>query len=1019
MILELQIDSEAFCKNFREQLRRALACQLVEHKLDLIPNDGKEGEPIVVTGYTVGETRLRFAKTPTDVCIHSGDPRIATHRPVHRPQIVQSITVHFSNVKDLVAANTAKAPTATLHPSVVFDVSIDTCNNMRVLCFHYAGLDEGFDESALGLNLGEHIHSVCTWLPIEQILAEYMPEDVELVNAHCTMTELRTCLVIRMEFWGPDWGAATGDAARSIADWDAFYAKRVIDRLGSAEERADWSLFVDQHALCSYVRKTLIESIEKKKGELTITRYPVTGWFPWFPLPGNEASRIRAVMEVQQKDACYCFTEDLDVTGEIVADILISVPAENTLRIDVYVDVTADFWDASCCVATVALFWPIMGYGQYATGKLSSGEFALTLLPLVAVIGALLKIGEAGSDFPPPAGFVKDEENDNHVFREQKLALPDNPGFGKMTLKGSKPLRDDFSLRASGLLIFGGLHTYERPKPVLQDPVLEPFCWGKTARCSRRVGASTRIRLNPEDPRHWSLLRVCQVRVIDDPLNVFKVEVQHEPNTLPDVIVRVDFWGMNADYWKSEHRYPCRLMLKTTGGVRILTLPPLPELTQEQFETLQLGIQIEYVNDCYLPRHRIFEELEWPIEVLIGQPGLHYWQVHVTGMNPGERVELLDERNRVVGTFVVNRAGVLRANALGTIAGQRLNSRTADEAAPHADAPPVLRLRRLTSAPVVRSIPALRTMLGEHGDLKFDGMRLTSLKPASSTPICGPAGQGSAIEMFEIKHKVYPDVLLQHRDAKRDVNLRQTALAERAPIRLARPCLAIAAASGERNGHALLLAVMPGIVEAYDVSNASEPRRAGAWRAQNVRGAVEFAGRAILWSANEIWPADSGPATPEPFSRCDAAEIQGVAVVQDRLFVARGDELVEYDRNLCERSRTRCRALQLASAGGGYLAVREEAGVRFVDIERGSPEEGRLVPVCGVQHIEAPAVPFRHAIYVRGPQGGFLMDPSGEYLAEYPGRAWFEGIVRVGKLLAIRDEHVIRLLEATASVQSE
>lgn len=212
---------------------------------------------------------------------------------------------------------------------------------------------------------------------------------------------------------------------------------------------------------------------------------------------------------------------------------------------------------------------------------------------------------------------MQDPDNKTHVYSEEKPDLPNDPNFGRMTLRGTHPVDDPVTLKASGIYLYGRLETFSPPQPELEDPDLEPFCWSKAGRCSGRVAASTRFRLNPVNPQHWALLQVCHVRVLDDPLNVFKVEVIRELHGLPDVKVSVDFWGMNGDYWKNP--YPCRLMVKTTGGVRILTLPPLPALTEEQFKSLYLGIQLEYVNECYLPRHRLFEELEWPIEVLIEQ----------------------------------------------------------------------------------------------------------------------------------------------------------------------------------------------------------------------------------------------------------------------------------------------------------------------------------------------------------------------------------------------------------------
>lgn len=1009
MMVELQIDSDAFCKSFREQTRKALACRLTEDSLDFDPSDSVPGTPFVITSYTVGDTTLRRAQEKANVCIHIGDPAVTTFRQVNRAQIVQMIVAHVAWVSDLRVANTAKTATTAIHLPVVFEMTIETCTNMRVLCFHFVGLD-GMSENPISQKLQQTIQGACTWLPVEQVLAEYMPEEIKLVNSHCTLAQSGRCIVVRMEFWDEAWGAASGDPARQVPEWEQFYTGHIDDRLTRGQERDGWSIFLDQFALTNYVRQTIIDSLKDKK-DLSITRQPVTTWDPGSPNAPVPASHVHVSLEVEQKDACYCLTEDTDVAAEVTADVFITVPAENTLRIDIYMAVTPNVWDASCCVATVALFWPIMGPGQYAQGKIPPDDFALTLLPLVAVLGAVMKLDKATSDLgDPPSGFVKDPTNNLHLIQEQKLVLP-NASFGRMTLKGSKPLSDTTSLKANGLYLYGALDSIVLPYPELEDPVLEPFCWGKGGRCSRRVTASTRFRLNPVNPQHWALLQVCQVRVIDDPLNIFQVEVQRDEHSLPDVIVHVDFWNMKAEYWEPPHLYPCRLMVKTTGGVRILTLPPLPSLTKEQFDSLYLGLQLEYVNNCYLPRHRIFEELEWPIEVLIEHPGLHHWQVRAVGMEPGERVQLVDRRGNVVARFMASRNGTLVVNALG-----RIEAPSASGERQVRSIEPVLSLRRAQGGrTTLMSGPPMQTM-DQRGP--FDGgiPPATLLGPASTEPICGPAASGGPNDMIRIRKTPYTDEILAPKNSSREVIVRQTFLEDQGYIRLSGECLAVAADSAE--GHARVVAVTPGLVEAFDVSDARSPRRTGAWRASGVRGAIAFGGKLLLWGDPGIWSAGGSPTAVAPFERCSKAAVRSVAAIGDRLFVLGNGELIVYGPDLCEQARYECRAEQIAVAGNS-IVLRDAEGVRFFDGQRGSLENAVFHPICGTSHIETPAIAFGKAIYVRGPKGGLILTDSGECLAEYEGAAWFEGVARTGRRLAFRDGRVVRLLQAVRSVQSE
>ena len=172
------------------------------------------------------------------------------------------------------------------------------------------------------------------------------------------------------------------------------------------------------------------------------------------------------------------------------------------------------------------------------------------------------------------------------------------------------------------------------------------------------------FRLYPDNPLHWALLHVCDARIIDDPYNIYKLEVHKEEHGFYDIVLSVDFWGVNPDFWKPGNSYPCRVLIKTTGGVRIVTLKPLAALSEEQFQALTKQAAFEFVNNCYLPRHRLFEELDWPIEQLIEQPGLHYIQVRAAGLPPGEQVDLIGRNGEQLGRFAVNRSGMLLVTTL-------------------------------------------------------------------------------------------------------------------------------------------------------------------------------------------------------------------------------------------------------------------------------------------------------------------------------------------------------------------
>ena len=96
--------------------------------------------------------------------------------------------------------------------------------------------------------------------------------------------------------------------------------------------------------------------------------------------------------------------------------------------------------------------------------------------------------------FDAKGKWIKDEDDEDHAYTEDHLFLPADPNFGQLPLKGSKPLRDGSSLQAYGLFLWGSMTVASQTQPVLQDPHLEPFCWDKASRCSKRIAASSQFR---------------------------------------------------------------------------------------------------------------------------------------------------------------------------------------------------------------------------------------------------------------------------------------------------------------------------------------------------------------------------------------------------------------------------------------------------------------------------------------------------------------------------------------------
>ena len=183
-----------------------------------------------------------------------------------------------------------------------------------------------------------------------------------------------------------------------------------------------------------------------------------------------------------------------------------------------------------------------------------------------------------------------------------------------------------------------------------------------------------------------------------------------------------------------------------------------------------------------------------------------------------------------------------------------------------------------------------------------------------------------------------------------------------------------------------------------------------------------FGERLLLWGEPGIWIAEDGPPVRrnEPFTPCEGNAVRGAVVARDRLFVLMGAELRVYDSQLCEVMRSDAGGAEEIAAADGFVVLRDNEGVRIFDELRG-PDERHAHNHChvsGITRLETPALPFGGpSVYAHGQNGGILLRlrESGppETLAEFPGGAWFAGVVRAGRTLAyLSDEgEVIRLLE--------
>jgi hypothetical protein len=104
----------------------------------------------------------------------------------------------------------------------------------------------------------------------------------------------------------------------------------------------------------------------------------------------------------------------------------------------------------------------------------------------------------------------------------------------------------------------------------------------------------------------------------------------------------------------SAGAYPCVLLVKTTAGTRVISIPPPPALTQDDIERITADIIIKLGNceqlyDRWWRLHSLVDP-PWEINPRDRVETLHLWQVEVTGLELGGTVTLKDFSQREIAT---------------------------------------------------------------------------------------------------------------------------------------------------------------------------------------------------------------------------------------------------------------------------------------------------------------------------------------------------------------------------------
>lgn len=711
-IIQFETSGSNLGLSLREELRRQKLCYV-----DQIPTPTG---PLVVSRLTwlnawaraeVPETRLIARREP-----FNADP-IYEYLPGKRVQLVQAVRVSISSIPQLIAAGPDEPQTTQiLELHLVFGLQVSNVDGDVSLTIIFDGI-EGLPDVPGLLGLKQRLAALFSArnIPLDIGALSGLGGKPTVANVGISFTGEpgatsaendpafgSTVVAIRVEL---------GALPTSTGAWETFFTdlrSTLFMATGQKgvllHESQIWALFTDESFITARTRDSVEENF-KASGKFKLQGGIKAEW---------SAPDGRAIIWLDfhgtAVDAC-----DLGALGSWDIGLHVEVPIElsvpfppfmpvlsgqalpfqpGALQQQVTVNYSKNDWDTARCVLVMTALWPYLGPKLMEEDKLTWLQLVASLAsgPLVSI----LILGEANTGGKAPsvgATCVRPDPAKDAFICTQPFDSSPFP-------LGGLPRLQDWLGRPDGLVLLGTMFWNERLGREFRLTSIEtqPFKLDTPHFSCAQVGGPAglaQITGHPEwfvayaarvtlafEPRaldHENAHRgisisrrnlippyICAARVRpeDDPLNVFAPYVTFDDSNpyVATVTVRVQVTAVPDAYFTDAHRYPCRLLIHTSHGTRMLTLPAITRASADDMKSLTLNAWARRVSVCKAKSRRY--DPRWIIDPADMYRERHHWDVMVAGLRPGERVSLRDRGERVVSAIRANRQGTAWLRAL-------------------------------------------------------------------------------------------------------------------------------------------------------------------------------------------------------------------------------------------------------------------------------------------------------------------------------------------------------------------
>lgn len=383
-----------------------------------------------------------------------------------------------------------------------------------------------------------------------------------------------------------------------------------------------------------------------------------------------------------------CLPFGWDISYNVTAAVDLSLPQPDQIQSTAQADWSADFWDLFGCEMAMGL----LGFAIEVGGQLFAAPFALPTLTgmgfITGFFGTMIAASvytptlvESPSSPPGPCDPVC-TQNGKSITCTQPICPDDRTipfGGGKMVLTITA-----LNGAPDGLVMGGTVPGMINLTPTVLEIKTQPFAWSQPLiTCGGLTSESAKNLLNNLANNTQPVAQATLTAVGQRPLLLNSAQVV-SPDPLgvfPPQNIQV--LGYNNSYVVSikaqptpayfQNPYSCVVEFNTNlGKPRQVELGPVPELTSAVLDGLRKGVQ-QMISDCNVAVDSFWGATQrfnpkWRIDPNPGDKGVRrLWQIRVTGLQPGERLQGLDAGGKVLTSVTANRQGVAGLRLLASL----------------------------------------------------------------------------------------------------------------------------------------------------------------------------------------------------------------------------------------------------------------------------------------------------------------------------------------------------------------